>query len=314
MTNPLPHAALAGGRPSRPPTDGLPVLQRYGSLCTIWLAMGMAVLDGVVMNLVLPVITRGLHVDPTSAVWVINAYQIAIIMLLLPLAAAGEIVGYRKVYLFGVALFASASLGCALAQDLTALVAWRFAQGAGGAALMAMNGALLRLTYPSRDLARGMGYNAVLVSVTSAAGPSIAAGALALGSWRYLFLLNLPLAAVVLVAGVRTLPASLPASRSFDWWATALNAATCGALFLAAVQVADGRASLLTPALVALALAAGAGLVRRGWGEAAPMIPLDLLAIRPVRLSYLASIFAFTAQMIVLIALPFVSGALRAPS
>ena len=114
MTNQLPHAALAGGRPSRPPTDGLPVPQRYGSLCTIWLAMGMTVLDGVVMNLV-PVITRGLHVDATSAVWAINAYQIAIVMLLLPLAAAGEIVGYRKVYLCGVALFASASLGCALA-------------------------------------------------------------------------------------------------------------------------------------------------------------------------------------------------------
>lgn len=73
MTHQLPLAALAGGRPSRPSTDGLPVPECYGSLSTIWLAMGMAVLDGVVMNLVLPVITRGLHVDATSAVWVINA-------------------------------------------------------------------------------------------------------------------------------------------------------------------------------------------------------------------------------------------------
>lgn len=123
--------------------------------------MAMAVLDGAIANIALPTIARELGTSATAAIWVINIYQIAIVMLLLPFAAAGEILGYRRVYLLSVALFVAASLGCSLAGSLPALVAWRFVQGIGAAAVMAINAALLRHTIPASQLGRSIGYNAI---------------------------------------------------------------------------------------------------------------------------------------------------------
>ena len=87
----------------------------------------------------------------------INAYQLVIVMLLLPLASLGERIGYRPIYQAGVAVFALGSLGCALSHTLPLLVAVRVLQGVGGAAIMSMNGALVRHTYPDAHLGRGSG-------------------------------------------------------------------------------------------------------------------------------------------------------------
>ena len=105
--------------PSGNETDsGLPIPRRYWSVAAIWLALTLAVLDSAIANIALPTIAREFAAAPTSAIWVINAYQVAIVMLLLPLASLGEILGYRRVYVGGLGIFVVASLGCVFAQSL----------------------------------------------------------------------------------------------------------------------------------------------------------------------------------------------------
>jgi MFS transporter, DHA2 family, multidrug resistance protein len=285
--------------------DGLPLPRRYWSVTAIWLAMSMAVLDSAIANVALPTIARDFAANPASAIWVINAYQVAIIMLLLPLASLGEILGYKRVYIGGLGIFIVASLGCFFAQSLAGLAAWRFVQGFGAAAIMAINGALVRLTYPSNKLGKGIGYNAVVVAVSSAAGPAIAAAILAAASWRWLFAINIPIGIAAAAIGARALPWNSLPRRPFDWRSALLSAAMFAAIFFAVEDVIDRRVGFITGVAVAAALTVGTVLVRIARKAADPLFPLDLLRLRVLRSSYGTSVCAFTGQMIALVALPF---------
>jgi len=152
--------------------DGLPLPQRRRAMLAIAVAVTMAVLDSAVANIALPAIARQLGVTPAESVWVVNAYQLAIVVLLLPLATLGERIGYRRVYIAGLALFTLGSLACALCGSLATLIAARVAQGLGAAGIMAVNGALVRFTYPHKSLGHGVGLNALVVSVAGAIGPT----------------------------------------------------------------------------------------------------------------------------------------------
>ena len=159
-------------------TDGLTGASRTAAAVTIALGLVMAVLDGSIANLALPTLAGEFGVSAASSIWVVNAYQLAVTVSLLPLAALGEIVGYRKVYLVGMALFTLASLGCALSDSLPTLVAARVAQGFGAAGMLSVNSALVRFIYPRALLGQGFGVNVMVGSVSSATGPSVAAAIL----------------------------------------------------------------------------------------------------------------------------------------
>src|SRR3954454_6344570 len=186
--------------------DGLPVPRRYWSAAAIWLALSMAVLDGSIANVALPTIGTDLGATPATSVWIVNAYQLTITVLLLPLAAYGDRCGYRLIYLPGLVLFTLGSLGCAIADSLTTLIAARVFQGVGAACIMSMNAALVRATYPAKMLGRGIGYNALVPSMAAAAGPTLAALILSVGSWPWLFLITLPIGIAAFVVARKALP------------------------------------------------------------------------------------------------------------
>src|SRR5215831_6866903 len=126
--------------------DGLPIPRRYWSMAAIWLAMAMSVLDGAIANVALPTIAHELNATPAASIWVVNAYQLAITVCLLPLAALGDKLGYRRVYMAGLAVFTVGSLSCALSHTLAELTAARVLQGVGAAGIMSINSALVRFT------------------------------------------------------------------------------------------------------------------------------------------------------------------------
>jgi DHA2 family multidrug resistance protein-like MFS transporter len=285
--------------------DGLPAPRRYWAVTAIWLAMAMAVLDSAIANVALPTIAHDLGASPEKSIWVVNAYQIAIVMLLLPVAALGEILGYRRVYGVGLGLFVVASLGCTLAGTLTQLAVARFIQGFGAATVMAINGALVRFTYPKAHLGRGIGYNALVVAISSAAGPSVAAAILAFGSWRWLFAVNVPLGLLSIAIGQRCLPGVAGTRGRFGIISSLLNAAMFAMTFLAALDASHGRFGGRLAGEAAAALLIGVLLYLRVRHQKAPLIPLDLLRVPILRLSYATSICSFAAQMIGLVALPF---------
>jgi DHA2 family multidrug resistance protein-like MFS transporter len=160
--------------------DGLPVPRRYWAILTIALGLVLAVMDGAIANIALPTIARDLDASPAFSIWIVNGYQLAITISLLPLASLGEIVGYRRVYLAGLVLFTVASLACTLSNGLLMLTTSRIVQGFGAAGIMSVNTALVRFIYPRARLGRGIGINAMVVAISAAVGPSVAAAI----SWR----------------------------------------------------------------------------------------------------------------------------------
>ena len=116
--------------------DGLPTPQRYWAIVTIAFGVVMAVMDAAIANVALPTIGIDLNADPALSIWIVNGYQLAVAISLLPLAALGDIVGYRRVYLAGLVVFTLASLFCSLANSLPMLAAARMLQGLGGAGIV----------------------------------------------------------------------------------------------------------------------------------------------------------------------------------
>jgi DHA2 family multidrug resistance protein-like MFS transporter len=246
---------------------------------------------------------------------VVTAYKVATLVLLLPCAKLGDLVGHRRVYLGGLILFTAASLACALAPSLTLLVVARTVQGLGAGGLMSVNGALVRLTYPARKLGRGIALNSLIVATASVAGPSTAAAVLSVTSWPWLFAINLPIGIVVTVLGIKALPRSTGRRDSGARLApidVAMNVLMFGLLALGFDALGTrltGGSSLLYPgigaALVMAGVVVGVLFMRRQRRQAMPLFPLVLLRVRVFALSMGTSIGAFAAQTMAYVALQF---------
>jgi len=265
----------------------------------------MTVLDSAIANVALPTIARDFGAAPSESIWIVNAYQLAIVTTLLPLASLGEIVGFRRVYRVGLGLFVIASLACALSRTLTMLTIARTVQGFGAAGVMSVNGALVRHTFPQARLGHGIGLNAMVVSAASAVGPTVAAGILALGPWPWLFGVNVPIGLAALAVGWLTLPMNPLSERRFDWLSASLNALTFGLVITGADVVSRTKAKLAGAVELAAGLIFGAVLVVRELGQHRPLVPFDLLRKPLFTLSVATSIASFTAQMLAFVALPF---------
>ena len=284
--------------------DGLPLPGRYWAILTVALGITMAVLDGAIANVALPTIARDMDASPAGSIWVVNAYQLAITILLLPLASLGEIVGYRRIYWMGLSVFTLASLACALSGSLAALTLARIVQGVGAAGIMSVNGALVRFIYPRRMLGRGIGINAVVVSVSAAIGPTVAAGILSVASWPWLFAVNVPVG-IVALAVARTLPGAVGVKRRFDLLSALFNALFFGLLIVGIDGAGHGEAWRDVGLEFAVAFAAGVALVLRQLPQTSPLLPVDLLRIRPFALAIATSVCSFMAQMLAYVSLPF---------
>ncbi|WP_431052716.1 MFS transporter [Roseateles sp. L2-2] len=295
-------ATLPASSASESDPDGVPLPRRHAAVAALLGAIALVVLDGAIANVALPNIAQTLNSSPADAIWVATAYQLAVVMFLLPASALGERLGYRRVFVAGVSLFTAASALCALAPSLGWLVAGRCLQGLGSAAVMPLGLALLRFTYPKRLLGQAIAYNALAVAGASAAGPAIGAAILSVAGWPWLFAVNLPVGLLVLIAA-RGLPDTPGTRRPLDVVSVALNAGMFAAFVLGGDQV------LARPmeggALLIAAIVCGALLVRRELPRAAPLIPLDLLRSPSFRMSIIASVCCFTGQMASYVALPF---------
>lgn len=298
-------AEIAAQTAAAAPQDGIPPRERMLAMIGLSLAMTMAVLDGAIVNVALPVLAKDLSVKPADAIFVVNAYQVAVTASLLPFASLGDIFGFRRVYLPGLAVFVAASLCCALAPSLSLLIAARIVQGLGAAAIMSVNIGFVRFIYPHRIIGQGVANVALVVAVASAAGPTVAAAILSVAEWPWLFLVNVPVGLLALAVASRTLPATPESRRPFDAVSAVLNALTFGLLIIGIDRLGDPDGTAMGALEIAAAVAFGAVFVRRQIRLPAPLLPVDLLRIRAFALSMATSICAFSAQMASYVALPF---------
>ncbi|HEX3399488.1 MAG TPA: MFS transporter [Acetobacteraceae bacterium] len=285
--------------------DGLPPGDRWRAMAAVAIAVAMSVLVTSIANIALPTIAHDLDSTPAASIWVVNAYQLAVTVTLLPFASIGDIYGHRRVYIWGLAVYTAASLICALAPSLPVLVIGRVLQGFGGAGIMSVNGALVRFIYPRAALGRGIGFNALVVAGSSAAGPSVAAAIMSVLSWPWLFALQVPAGVLALWLAHRFLPKTPLAGHSFDPLSAVLNAVTFGLFITALDGIGRGQGPATVLIEFTVSIIVGWFFVHRQYTLAAPMLPVDLFR-RPVfALSVATAICAHAAQLIAFIALPF---------
>jgi DHA2 family multidrug resistance protein-like MFS transporter len=297
-----------GGRadaPTLPVPDGVPLPQRYWAILTIALGLTLAVLDGAIANVALPTIARDVHASPSASIWVVNAYQLAVTISLLPLSSLGEIYGYRRIYQGGLVVFTIASLCCALSTTLTTLTLARVIQGFGAAGIMSVNGALVRFIYPRRWIGRGVGLNATIGSIASALGPTVAAAILAVANWPWLFAVNIPLGLIAVPVALWHLPTTPTSGGRFDVGSAVLSALTFGLLITAVAGLGHGENLGGVGAELFIVVGLGFVLVARQMARSAPLLPIDLLRIPLFALSVATSVCGFVAQAMALVSLPF---------
>ncbi|HVY15384.1 MAG TPA: MFS transporter [Rhodopila sp.] len=292
MTIPIPEDGLRGGA-------------FYAAVGTLIVTIFMAALDTSIANTALPTIAKDLNAQPAASVWVVNAYQLAVVVTLLPFASLGEIMSYRRVYAWGLVLFTVSSLLCALSYSLPTLTAARIIQGIGASGIMSVNTALIRFIYPHKYLGRGLGINALTVAVSTAVGPTVASAILSITSWQWLFAVNVPLGIIAIVAGIRVLPVNRSNEQKFDYRSAILNALTFGFLIFAIGEGAHSASTLVTVACVGIALVSGVFLILRQLALPAPLLPVDLYRRPMFALSSATSVCSFIAQGLAFVSLPF---------
>ena len=246
------------------------------------LALGtlMATLDISIVNIALPTLSRTFHAPLTTVEWVVLAYVVTITGLLLTLGRVADRLGRRRVYGAGLAVFTVASALCAAANGIGWLVAARALQGLGAAMMTANSAALLIANFPPEERGRAIGAFGAMVGVGLALGPPLGGWLIGQWSWRWIFLINLPLGLLALQqlrarvpADARTHADTPPSLGSAAWW--------CAALVSLMLALSRGPAQGWTAAgvwplylVTALALGAFALAERRA---ADPLLPLDLL-------------------------------------
>jgi DHA2 family multidrug resistance protein-like MFS transporter len=300
-----PTASPPAASPTTASYGGLPPAKLRAAVITIVIAVGMSALDTSIANTALPTIASDLNASPAASIWVVNAYQLAVVASLLPLGALGEIIGFRRVYSVGLVVFTIASLLCALSYSLPTLTAARVLQGMGSAGIVSVNTALIRFIYPSNRLGRGLGFNALVVATSTALGPTVAAAILSVASWPMLFAINVPAGLLAMALAARSLPETPRAARRLDWVGSGLSAMTFAGIILAVGEAAHQAMLAQTLAVLAIALLAGTILVRQQLRQAAPLLPIDLYRRPLFALSSATSMCSFTAQGLSFVSLPF---------
>jgi len=285
--------------------QGLPVPQRYWAIVVIALGITLAVLDGAIANVALPTIARDLRASASASIWIVNAYQLSITISLLPLASLGDRIGYRRIYMAGLALFTLASLGCALAHSLWALALVRVVQGFGAAGIMSVNTALVRAIYPAKMLGRGVAINAMIVAIASAVGPTVASAILSVAQWPWLFAINVPIGIAAVIGAARALPTNPGHDAPYDLLSAAMNAVVFGLLIFTIDGLGHGEASVWLIAQTLSLIVVGYVFVRRQLTRTAPLLPIDLLRIPVFALSIATSVCSFCSQMLAYVSLPF---------
>ncbi len=273
------------------------------------LGSGMAAIDATVVGIALPTIGREFHATVTQLQWVVNGYTLTLAALLLLGGSLGDRFGRRRMFLVGILWFTAASAACALAPDPTVLIVLRVLQGVGGALLTPGSLAILQASFREGDRGQAIGAWTGFGGVASAMGPFLGGYLIAAASWRWIFLVNLPIGACVLLLALRHVPESRDESAASRvdvpgslLVVVALSGTTYG-LTEGPATGWHGSGPLL--ALVAGGVAAGLFVVveRR---TTAPLLPLSLFSSRQFSVTNAVTFIVYGALGGVLFLLPVV--------
>ncbi|MDF7674876.1 MFS transporter [Acetobacteraceae bacterium ESL0709] len=283
---------------------GLYGARRFKAMAAVLLALLLSVLDYAIANVALPTIATDLHSDASRAIWVVNAYQLASLSFVLPLASIGTRIGFGRMYQLGIALFMVASVFCALSQNMLELALARALQGVGGSCIMSVNIALIRFIYPHRILGKGIALNGFFVGLGVSLGPTIGSFILSLASWNWIFWVNLPLGAVALFLCWMELPETPHSNVKIDYTGSLLTVLSFATLGIG-IDGLMHREFGIGLSLTFFSIMSWYCLIRWQKGRQEPIVPLDLLKRRPFFVACAVSYCGFIASNLYIVAMPF---------
>ena len=241
------------------------------------LGSGMAMLDGTVVNVALKTIGKDLDASLAELQWITNGYLLMLASLILLGGALGDRIGRRKVFVVGVVCFAAASLLCGVAPDPRTLIAARLLQGIGGALLTPGSLAIIESVFAPADRGRAIGSWSGLGSIAAAIGPFVGGALVQYADWRWIFLINAPIAVVTVVVALKFVPETRSARQGpFDVVGAGLAAVFLGGL---TYWLIEWHSSAAVPAL-AVGVVSGVAFLVVERRSAHPMMPLDMFASR----------------------------------
>ncbi|MEU8138973.1 MFS transporter [Streptodolium elevatio] len=279
---------------------------RYGSATGRWILLttvlgsGIVMLDGTVVNVALPTIGRDLNTSVSALQWIVNAYTLTLAGLILLGGALGDRYGRRKVFVIGVAWFAVASLLCGIAPNAEMLILARALQGIGGALLTPGSLAIIQATFHADDRPRAVGAWSGLGGVATAIGPFLGGWLVDSVNWRWIFLINLPLAAVTIVVALKHVPETFDARQSgrFDISGAALAALGLAGVTWALISAPDSLPTAVVAGVAGIAAGVAFVMVERRVRE--PMLPLDVFSSRQFTAVNIVTLCVYAALSAVL--------------
>lgn len=302
VPGPCDDGAIGLAQPS--PCD--PRLARWILAATI-LGSSMAFIDGTVVSVALPVLQERLGASVSGAQWIVEAYLLFLSSLVLVGGSLADRFGRRRVFTIGTVLFAAASLACGLAQGLATIVVARAVQGAGAALLVPSSLAIIGASFAPAERGRAIGTWSSLTSVTMAIAPALGGWLVEAVSWRAIFLINLPIAAVVLWITRAKVPESRsPSAAKLDLPGAALATIGLGALIYGLIEApAAGWSHARAWGPILLGAAALAAFVAAERRSRQPMVPPALFRIRTFRAVNILTLFLYAALGAMFFFLPF---------
>jgi EmrB/QacA subfamily drug resistance transporter len=262
------------------------------------LGSSMAFVDGTVVNVALPALQNAFHASIADVQWVVESYALMLAALLLVGGSLGDMLGRRKVYLFGVVVFAAASAGCGVAQNIDTLIWLRSIQGLGAALLVPGSLALITASFPEETRGQAIGTWSGFTAIAAAIGPVIGGWLIEHSTWRWVFFLNLPIAlAVILLAPKVPESRNENASHHLDWLGALLVTLGLGGVTYALIEwPARARYGGHLVAIAAvLGVAALAGFVAVEHWSRAPMVSLQLFRSRNFTGANLLTLFLYAS-------------------
>ena len=273
------------------------------------LGSSMAFIDSTVVNVALPVLQTELKATVADVQWVVEAYALFLAALILVGGSLGDHFGRRRIYAMGIALFTLASLACGFAPNVTFLIIARAVQGIGGAMLVPGSLAIIGAFFDSERRGRAIGTWSGFTAITSALGPVLGGWLVQYASWRWVFFINLPLAAVVLFILFWRVPESESEEdqrRGLDWWGATLATLGLGGVVYGLIEANNVGFSdpLVLIALVAGIVALLVFLIVEA-RIASPMLPLTLFRSSTFSGANLLTLLLYAALGGTLFFLPF---------
>ncbi len=270
------------------------------------LASSLAFIDSTVVNVALPALQASFGASVVDVQWVVEAYGLTLAALILVGGSMGDLFGRRRIFLWGVGLFATASALCGLAANIEQLIAARAVQGIGAAFLVPQSLALISTSFGENERGRAIGTWSGSTAITTAIGPVIGGWLIQHWSWRWAFFLNVPLAIAVVVIALWRVPESRSSSRQkIDWWGTATATLSLAGLVYGFIESATlgWRHPFVAGSLSGGVVCLIAFLFIEARSQS-PMVPLSLFRSRAFAGANLLTFFLYAATGIFFFVLP----------